>query len=124
MLTFDQQSVPTIDSLCPLRAYIHYCSIACVHHSLILQALEKYLKIRRIKFLNSQTRKMTIVLSQWIFDFTLTLPIFLTNNMVKLTIDNLCFISLSRLDLLLYTGGIIYVLSDIVLAVVYRLLVR
>ncbi|CAF1026179.1 unnamed protein product [Rotaria sordida] len=44
MLNFDQQSVPKIDSLCSLRAYIHYCSIACIHHSLILQALEKYLK--------------------------------------------------------------------------------
>ncbi|CAF1341059.1 unnamed protein product [Rotaria sordida] len=124
MLNFDQQSVPKIDSLCSLRAYIHYCSIACIHHSLILQALEKYLKVRRIMFLNSQIRKMGIVLIQWIFDFTFTLPIFLTGNMVKMIIDNLCFISLSRLDLLLYTGVTIYILSDIVLAVIYRLLVR
>ncbi|CAF1398512.1 unnamed protein product [Rotaria sordida] len=123
MLNFDQQSVPKIDSLCSLRAYIHYCSIACIHHSLILQALEKYLKVRRIMFLNSQIRKMGIVLIQWIFDFTFTLPIFLTGNMVKMIIDNLCFISLSRLDLLLYTGVTIYILSDIVLAVIYRLLV-
>ncbi|CAF4172722.1 unnamed protein product [Rotaria sordida] len=124
MLNFDQQSVPKIDSLCSLRAYIHYCSIACIHHSLILQALEKYLKVRRIMFLNSQIRKMGVVLIQWIFDFTFTLPIFLTGNMVKMIIDNLCFISLSRLDLLLYTGVTIYILSDIVLAVIYRLLVR
>ncbi|CAF4894372.1 unnamed protein product, partial [Rotaria sp. Silwood1] len=59
MLIWDQQSVPNIDSLCTLRAFIDYSAIASVHHSFILQAIEKYFKIRKIKSLDTQSRKVT-----------------------------------------------------------------
>ena len=123
MFVWDQQTIPNIDSLCPLRAYLHHSTIASIHHSFILQDIERYCKIRRITFLNSQRRKICIVLVQWILDFTFGLPVLLTGNMKKVTSDNLCFVSFSRLDLIFYLGGVTFVLSDITLSVIYHSLV-
>ena len=124
MLIWDQQSLSEIDSLCSLRAYIHHSTIAGIHHSFILQAMEKYFKIKRINFLHNRKRQVLVVLIQWIFDFTFSIPIFLTGNMPKLSSDNLCFISLTRLYLLLYMVTISFLVSDITLAILYRRLLN
>ena len=124
MFIWDQYVTPTIDSLCALRAYFHHSTIACVHHSFILLAIERYCKIRQLTFLNTHCRKICFVLFQWIFDFTFDLPIFITGNMVKLASDNLCFVTLTRFDLVLYMAGLSFVLTDVILSIIYRLLIR
>jgi hypothetical protein len=124
MFIWDQYLTPNIDSLCALRAYLHHSTIACVHHSFILLAIERYCKIRQYTFLKTHRRKICFVLFQWIFDFTFDLPPFITGNMVKLASDNLCFIILTRLDLVLYLAGVSFLLTDVTLSIIYRLLVR
>ncbi|CAF1940644.1 unnamed protein product [Rotaria magnacalcarata] len=123
MLIWDQQSLPTIDYLCKFRGYLHHSTIAYVHHSFILQAIEKYVKIKRMKLLDTPTRKFSIVLAQWMFDFSFSLPVFITGNIVKMKIDNLCFVSFDRLDLVFTMSALTFVVSDMVLAVLYRRLV-
>lgn len=124
MLLWDQQAVPTVDSLCPIRAYFHHSTIACVHHSFILQAIEKYCKIKGITLLHSKRHKICFVLAQWIFDFTFGLPVLLTGNMTKVLSDNLCLVSFFRLDLIFYLAGVTFLFSDITISVIYRSLVR
>jgi hypothetical protein len=124
MFIWDQYLTPNIDSLCALRAYFHHSTIACVHHSFILLAIERYCKIRQITFLMTHRRKICFVLFQWIFDFTFTLPAFITGNMVKLASDNLCFVILTRFDFVFYMAGLSFLLTDVTLSIIYRLLIR
>jgi hypothetical protein len=95
-----------------------------VHHSFILLAIERYCKIRQITFLKTHRRKISFVLFQRIFDFTFCLPVCITGNMVKLASDNVCFVTLSRLDFILYMAGLSFLLTDITLSIIYRLLIR
>ena len=124
MLLWDKQAVPAVDSLCPIRAYFHHSTIACIHHSFVLQAIEKYCKIKGITFLHSRRRKICFVLAQWILDFTFGLPVLLTGNMTKVISDNLCLVSFFRLDLIFYLAGVTFLLSDITISVIYHSLVR
>ncbi|CAF1104571.1 unnamed protein product [Rotaria sordida] len=123
MFIWDQQLIPTIDPLCSLRAYIHHATIAAIHHSLILQAIEKYAKIKRLKFLKNPTGKVSIVLFQWIFDLSFGLPVYLTGNMPKFRTEILCFVSFTKVGLLCYMASITFLLSDITLSVLYCRLV-
>ena len=124
MYIWDEQVVPVVDSLCSVRAYVHHSTIAAVHHSFILQAVQRYCKIRGIALLNTRSHQICLVLTQWIFDFTFTLPAFVTGNMKKMISDNLGFISLNRLDSMIPMATILFVLSDITLSVIYKSLVR
>ncbi|CAF4113883.1 unnamed protein product [Adineta steineri] len=124
MFIWDKQVLPVADPLCSIRAYFYHSTIAWIHHSLILQAIERYCKIRRLKLLHTRTRQLCFILLQWLFDFTFVLPVFATGNMKKLTIDNLCFVSLNTIPLVFYLAGISFLLSDIILSIIYRLLVR
>ncbi|CAF3815956.1 unnamed protein product [Adineta steineri] len=124
MFIWDTQVLPVADPLCSIRAYFYHSTIAWIHHSLILQAIERYCKIRRLKLLQTRTRQLCFILLQWLFDFTFVLPVFLTGNMKKLTIDNFCFVSLNTIPLVFYLAGISFLLSDIILSVIYKLLVR
>ncbi|CAF3082322.1 unnamed protein product [Rotaria sp. Silwood2] len=123
MFIWDQQPIFNIDSLCSLRAYIHHATIAAIHHSFILQAIEKYAKIKRLTFLNSSSGKVTIVLFQWIFDVTFSLPVYLTDNMPKFRTENVCFVSITKPAFLICMASITFLLSDITLSVLYRRLV-
>ncbi|CAF1223797.1 unnamed protein product [Adineta steineri] len=124
MFIWDQYQVPKIDLLCPLRAYFHHSIMACIHHSFILLAIERFCKIRQVKFLKTQRQKICLVLFQWIFDFTFALPVLLTGNMVKVESDNFCFVTLTRVDLVLYLGIVAFLLTNITLSIIYRSLVR
>ncbi|CAF1462137.1 unnamed protein product [Adineta steineri] len=124
MFIWDQYVEPKIDSLCAFRAYFHHCTIAWVHHSFILLAIERFCKIRQFTFLKNQQRRICVVLFQWIFDFSFPLPVFITGNMIKLASDNACFVSLTRLDLIFYMAAVSFLLTDIILGIIYRLLVR
>ncbi|UJR20009.1 hypothetical protein I4U23_023143 [Adineta vaga] len=124
MFIWDQYLVPDMDSLCALRAYLQHSTVTCIYHSFILLAIEKYNKVIGIRFLNTKHRKICLVLFQWIFDFTFDLPVLVTGNMTKLSFDNVCFVKLTRLDLSLYMAGVSFLLTDIVLSIIYRLLVR
>lgn len=124
MTIWDQQTILITDYLCPLRAYFFHSLIACIHHSFILLATEKYCKIKKIKIIDSSKYQVFIVLVQWIFDFTYCLPILLTGNMVKLTFDNMCFVSLSNYALVFYIGFSVFIVTDIALVVLYRRLVK
>lgn len=124
MFIWDRQIVPDIDSLCPLRAYLHHTMIAFIHHSLVLQAIKKYLRIKRIELLNTKTRQIVFVLAQWIFDYGYVLPVFLTGNMEKTSLDNLCFISFAHLHVVFVMATLTFIVPDISLIILYRLLVR
>ncbi|CAF3325263.1 unnamed protein product [Rotaria sp. Silwood2] len=124
MLLWDQELIPQIDSLCSLRAYIHHSTIAAVHHSFVLQGIEKYAKIKRLTLLNSQHSKILIVLIQWIFDFIFGLPVYVTGNMPKLRTENSCFVSLTNVGTLIYLFTITFIISDIILSILYRRLVH
>ncbi|CAF1181772.1 unnamed protein product [Adineta ricciae] len=124
MLIWDQYEYSTVDSLCPLRAYFHHSTIAWIHHSFILLAVDRYCKIRQVTLLKSHISKICIVICQWIFDFTFDLPALVTGNMPKLATDNICFVALTRLDFVLYMAAVSFLLTDISLSIIYRLLVR
>lgn len=124
MIVWDQQTVPKADALCSVRAYFYHTSVAFIHHSFIIQAIEKYLKIRGVHFFDSPIRKLVLVMPQWIFDFCLILPILLTGNLEKPNMDNLCFIKLSRPDLLFSMGALSFFITDVTVITLYRLLVR
>ena len=124
MFIWDQYVTPNIDSLCAFRAYFHHSTVACVHHSFILIAIERYCKIRQIAFFKNHRRKICFVLVQWIFDFTFDLPAFITGNMVKFASDNLCFVTLTNFDFVLYMAGLSFLLTDVILSIIYRLLIR
>ncbi|CAF1258101.1 unnamed protein product [Adineta ricciae] len=124
MFIWDEQVLPVVDPLCSIRAYFYHSTIAWIHHSLVLQALERYFKVRRILFFRTHTRQLGFILIQWLFDFLFGLPVLLTGNMKKLMIDNLCFVSLNALPCVFYLAGVSFILSDITLSVIYRLLVR
>ncbi|CAF1678126.1 unnamed protein product, partial [Adineta ricciae] len=100
MFIWDEQILSVADPLCSLRAYFYHLTIAWIHHSLCF------------------------VLTQWLFDSIFVLPLFLTNNMKKLSIGNLCFISLDKFPLVFYLATISFLLSDIITNIIYRLLVR
>ncbi|UJR06885.1 hypothetical protein I4U23_011174 [Adineta vaga] len=124
MLIWDQYENPKIDSLCSLRAYFHHSSIASIHHSFILLALERFCKIRNLTLLKNRYRKISMVLIQWLFDFTFPLPVFITGNMPKVQSENACFVILTRPDLVLVLAGTAFLLTDISLSIIYRLLIR
>ena len=124
MLIWDRYLVPEVDSLCGVRAYFYHSTIAWIHHSLILLALEKYCKIRQIGLLKNRSRQICFVLIQWIFDFTFDLSAFVTGNMKKLDSDNLCFVSLTTPDFVFYQAGLTFLVSDISLTFIYQLLIR
>ena len=124
MLIWDRYLVPDVDSLCGVRAYFYHSTIAWIHHSLVLQAIEKYCKIRRISLLKNRSRQICFVLIQWIFDSTFDLPAFVTGNMKKLDSDNLCFVSLTTPHFVFYQAGLTFLVSDISLTVIYQLLIR
>lgn len=124
MYLWDEQLAPDFYSLYSLRGYIPHSSIACIHHSLVLQAIQKYCTITRVEWLNSTTRQVCLVLGQWIFDFTFGLPMFLTGNITKLAVENVCLVSFSRPELLFTAGGIIFLLSDTVMITLYGSLIR
>lgn len=60
MFIWDQYVTPNIDSLCALRAYFHHSTLACVHHSFILLAIERYCKIRQITFLKLTVERFVL----------------------------------------------------------------
>ncbi|UJR07200.1 hypothetical protein I4U23_011488 [Adineta vaga] len=124
MFIWDQNDTPQIDALCAFRAYFYHSTSACVPHSFILLAIERYCKIRQFTFLKTQYRKKCLVLLQWVFDLTFTLPILFTGNMTKVASDNLCFVTLTRLNLIFYIAVITNPLTMITLIIIYRLLVR
>ncbi|CAF4648607.1 unnamed protein product, partial [Rotaria sp. Silwood2] len=124
MFLWDYECITNAELFCPLRGYIHHVGIASIHHSLVLQAIQKYCRIKNIKILDSSPRKICLVFGQWIFDFGYILPIYLTNNISKLPFDNACLISISRPDLLFSSGVVAFFVSDIIMAVLYRRLIK
>lgn len=124
MNIWDEQAVPVVDSLCSVRAYLYHSTIAAVHYSFILQAVQRYCKVRGITAFNTRSRQIWLVLTQWILNFTVTLPAFVTGNMTKMISDNFCFVSLTRLDFIISMAAISYILPDITLSVIYKSLVR
>ncbi|CAF3477441.1 unnamed protein product [Rotaria socialis] len=80
-------------------------------------------KNKKMKLLDRPIRKFSIVLIQCLSDFTVILPVLLTGNIVKMKIDNLCFVSFDRLDLVFTMSALTFVVSDVILAVLYRRLV-
>ncbi|UJR07161.1 hypothetical protein I4U23_011449 [Adineta vaga] len=124
MFIWDEQVSPAIDPLCSVRAYFYHSTIAWIHHSLVLQAIQRYCKVRTLQIFHTRTRQLGFILIQWLFDFTFVLPVFLTGNMKKLTMDNLCFVSLDKLPLVFYLATVSFLLSDIIINIIYRLLVR
>jgi hypothetical protein len=123
MFIWDQAEIVTIDHLCSLRAYFYHSTIALIHHSFLVQEIDRYCRIRRAKFLQRISHQVMIVLFQWLFDFTFALPVFLTNNLTKLTSDNICFVPLSRIELVFYMAILTFFMTDLTLIFIYRLLV-
>ena len=124
ILIWDQQVIPTVDALCSVRAYIYHSSIAAFHHSFVLQAIHKFCKIKGSTWLSTRCQKICFILFQWLFDFTFDLPALVTGNMVKLISDNICFVTLSKLEFVIYMSVVAYFLPDIIINVTHKLLVR
>lgn len=124
MYTWDRSEVVDIDSLCSARAYLHHSIAACIHHSFLLQAIQRFCTIRRLPFLKNQRRKILLVLFQWISDFAVPLPAFVTGNMGKLSSENVCFVTMTKFYFSLYMAGWAFLLTDVSLTVIYRSLVR
>ncbi|CAF1181118.1 unnamed protein product [Adineta ricciae] len=124
MYIWDQYENPNIDTLCSLRAYFHHSSVACIHFSFILLALERYCKVRQLKLLATPWRKTCTVLFQWIVGFTFTLPVLVTGNMPKMASDNLCFVTLLKPDFIVYQSVTTLLTTDVALGILYRSLVR
>ncbi|CAF1940658.1 unnamed protein product [Rotaria magnacalcarata] len=74
-------------------------------------------KNEKMKLLDRSIHKFSIILVQCLSDFTVILPVLLTGNIVKMKIDNLCFVSFDRLDLVFTMSALTFVVSDMVLAV-------
>lgn len=121
---WDQQKQPEIDDLCATRAFLHHSTIAAIHHAFTLQAIERYCKVLQIRLFNSWNRRLGIVLFQWTFDLSFAIPILLTGNMEKTKRDNMCLVSLHRLELVFYMFISSFVLSDVGLIIIYYRLVK
>ena len=124
MFVWDRQTNRTGDILCSIRAYLHHSTTAWIHHSLVLQAIEKFCKIKNIELLTTRRRQIAFVLAQWTLDFTFDLPILLTGNMPKMVVDNMCFVSLFRMDLVFYMAVIAFLMTGVSLSLIYRRLVN
>ena len=124
MFIWDRQASPTVDIFCSIRAYVHHSTTAWIHHSLVLQAIEKFCKIKNIALVTTRRRQIAFVLAQWTFDFTFDLPVLLTGNMPKMVVDNVCFVSLFRMDLLSYMAVLSFMATGISLSIIYRRLVN
>lgn len=124
MLIWERQKVLVIDFLCLLRGYIHHSSLVSIHHSLLLQAVQRYCSIKTIKLLDSHTRKILFVLFQWILDFTFLLPILLTGNFTKFFLDNICLISFEKPYVLILVAIVSVVSVDVIMIILYRRLIR
>lgn len=124
MIIWDQESIPTIDSLCSTRAFIYHSSIAAIHHSFMLQAIYRFCKVKGSTLLATKTRKVGIILIQWMVDFTFVIPAFATGNLKKLTSDNLCFVNLSTPIFFIWMSILAYFTTDVVVNVIYKLLLR
>lgn len=123
MMIWDEYLLTNIDYLCKFRTYLLYSTSALVHHSFVLQAIDRYFKIKGIKLLDKRSRQRFLILVQWIFDFTFPLPLLLTGNREKLTKDTQCYLSIRRFDLAVYMGTMTYMATDITLLILYRRLV-
>lgn len=121
---WDQQTDPVTDVFCSIRGYVYHSSIAAIHHSLVLQAIGRYAQVRQFNWFRSRKTKCSIILLQWILDFTFDLPPLITGNMVKLNSDNICFISMYRFDLVSYMACFSFLLSNVSLGILYRALVK
>lgn len=97
---WDQQFNLEVDSFCEFRGYLIHSSMAYIHYSFVVIAVEKYLAIKRVNFFKTQLRKICVILVHWVFVFSLPLPMFLTGNVVKFSMDYLCIITFSRIYLL------------------------
>ena len=124
MFLWDHESIVNVDNLCPIRAFFHHSTIASIHHAFILQAIEKYCKILQIRLLHTRIRQIFFISIQWLYDFTFALPVLLTGHMMKILTDNMCLVSLSRLDLVFYLFISSFILSDAALVVIYYRLVK
>jgi glycerol uptake facilitator-like aquaporin len=98
--------------------------MSSIHHAFILQAIEKYCKILQIRLLHTRIHQVGFISIQWLYDFTFALPVLLTGNMVKVLTENMCLVSLSRLDLVFYLFISSFILSDTALVVIYYRLVK
>ena len=124
MFIWDRQTNPTVDIFCSVRAYLYHSTTAWIHHSLVLQAIEKFCKIKNIELLTTPRRQIAFVLAQWTLDFTFDLPVLLTGNMPKMVVDNMCFVSLFRMDLVSYMAAISFLMTGVSLSLIYRRLVN
>lgn len=124
MIVWDQQQVPNIDYLCQFRAYLTHSTGGFIHHTFILQAVQRYLKVRRIHVFNNPIRKALLFVTQWIFSYTYILPVLLTGNMVKPKVDNLCFITLTKPYVIIPIAIASYFLTDVIVITLYRRLVN
>ena len=123
MYVWDQQIIVTADVLCPIRAYLHYATTALMYYSYILQALQRYCRIKGINIINTRTRQLILIIIQWIIAFAFDLPILLTGHLDKLLSDNMCFLPTYEAGLQVYTAGLMFGIPNIVVTVLYRNLV-
>lgn len=124
MYLYDVQLSSDYFILCSLRGYIHHSAIAFLHHSLVLQAVQKYCSITRNGLLDTTVKKICFVAFQWIFDFSFCLPLLLTGNIPKLPVENVCLITFSKPYFLFSAGGIVFFVSDIIMIYVYWSLIK
>lgn len=121
---WDQQQQPNVDFLCSIRAYIHHTALVCIHHSLVVQAIQKYCNVKSIKIFDSLSHKIYLVVIQWTLDLIFLLPVLFTGNMPKLSFDNMCLIALSKPYIIAITPIFSYILPDVILIVLYVTLVK
>ena len=123
MFLWDQQPIVTADPLCPIRAYLHYATTALMYHSYILQAIQRYCKIKGINILSTRLRQLLIVVFQWIIGLFFYLPIFFTGYSNKILSDNLCFLPIHEASLQIYTALIMFGIPNMTISILYRRLV-
>jgi hypothetical protein len=123
MYVWDQQIIVTEDALCPIRAYLHYTTTALMYHSYILQAVQRYCRIKGLNIINTRTRQLLLVTIQWIFGLTYDLPILFTGYLNKLLSDNMCFLPTYEAGLTMYSALLMFGIPNIVVTVLYRNLV-
>jgi hypothetical protein len=123
MLVWDQKTVVTADTLCPIRAYLHYDTTGLMYHSYILQAVQRYCRIKGINIFNTRFRQVLLVGFQWVISLSFYLPVSLTGYSSKLLSDNVCFLPVYEAGLQTYSALMMFAIPNMTITVLYRRLV-
>ncbi len=121
MMIWDQSVIKIkTDFLCTVRGYIDYISIACIYHSYLLQALYHYWCVNRITRFDSTYFRLFFIITQWIIDIIIPLPILLHGDLNEVSSGSVCAMSMFSIWLVVYACGVIYFSSLGIIFILYR----